>query len=292
MDITSLFSVKEKVVLITGGGRGIGTSIITKLFFLTNTRVVHFECFTFILFFLGEMIAQGFVAAGAKVYISSRNGDVCNKVAKELTAKGPGQCFAIPGDLQKLDDIKKIVEELSKLEDHLDVLINNSGANWGESINTYPSAAFEKVMNLNVNRLFTLTQACLPLLRAKATNDNPSRVINIGSINGLQPPGLETYAYSSSKAAVHHLSRHLASRLGSEHILVNAIAPGSFPSKMMAETLRKNKKKILAGIPLHRVGTPEDIAGTCLYLASRAGQYTTGAIITVDGGATVNNSRL
>ncbi|KAI8341331.1 hypothetical protein BC941DRAFT_347273 [Chlamydoabsidia padenii] len=258
MDIPSLFDVKNKVVVITGGGRGIG-----------------------------EMIATGFVAAGAKVYISSRSAQVCDKVAEELSAKGPGQCFSIPGDLQKLDDIKKIVEELTKREDHIDCLINNSGANWGESIDTYPANAFDKVMNLNVNRLFSLTQACLPLLRAKASTANPSRVINIGSINGLQPPSMETYAYTSSKAAVHHLTKHMASRLGPDGILVNAIAPGAFVTKMMAATMKKNGDKIIAGIPLHRVGSPEDIAGTCIYLASRAGQYTTGAVIQVDGGSLV-----
>ncbi|CAO3586452.1 unnamed protein product [Absidia cylindrospora] len=258
MNIPSLFNVKDKVVLVTGGGRGIG-----------------------------EMIASGYVAAGAKVYISSRSADVCTKIAQELSAKGPGKCVAIPGDLQKLEDVKHIIEELSKAEDHLDVLVNNAGANWNESIDTYPANAFQKVVNLNLNRVFTLSQQCLPLLRAKATSDHPSSVINIGSINGLQPPGMETYAYASSKAAVHHLTRHLAARLGSENILVNAIAPGSFPSKMMAETLRKNGDKIIANIPLHRVGTPEDIAGTCIYLSSRAGQYTTGTVIQVDGGATV-----
>ncbi|CAO3649850.1 unnamed protein product [Cunninghamella blakesleeana] len=260
MDTSKLFDVKDKVVLVTGGGRGIG-----------------------------EMIATGFVAAGAKVYISSRSADVCEKVAKELTAKGPGKCFSIPGDLQKLEDIKKIVEELSKVEDHLDVLINNSGANWNAPIDQYPPQAFDKVVNLNLNRVFTLTQACLPLLRAKATNDNPSRVINIGSINGLHPPShMETFAYSSSKAAVHQLTKHLAGRLGREYILVNALAPGAFQSKMMAETLKKNSEQILKGIPIGRIGSPEDVAGTCIYLSSRAGQYTTGAVITIDGGASVS----
>ncbi|ORZ25585.1 hypothetical protein BCR42DRAFT_400488 [Absidia repens] len=260
MDIASLFSVKDKVVLVTGGGRGIG-----------------------------EMIASGYVAAGAKVYISSRNAETCNKTAKELSAKGPGQCFALPGDLQKVEDIKSIVAELSKLEDHLDVLVNNSGATWGAPIDEYPDDAFQKVVNLNLNRVFTLTQGCLPLLRAKASTENPSSVINIGSINGIVPPAFESYAYSSSKAAVHHLTRHLASRLGPEGILVNAIAPGVFATKMMAGTLKKNGDKILEGVPLHRVGSPEDIAGTCIYLSSRAGHYTTGAVFQVDGGSTVGS---
>ncbi|RCH78073.1 hypothetical protein CU098_005184, partial [Rhizopus stolonifer] len=231
----------------------------------------------------------GFVQSGAIVYISSRSAKACDEVAAKLTALGPGKCIALPADLQSVEDIKKLVAELSKREDHLDVLINNAGATWGAPLDQYPDAAFQKVMNLNVTRIFTLTQACLPLLRAKATKDVPSRVINIGSINGESPPGMETYAYSSSKAAVHHLSRHLAGRLGQEHILVNAIAPGSFPSKMMAATLKERGDKIVAAVPVGRVGTPEDIAGTCLYLASRAGQYTVGALITVDGGALVGS---
>ncbi|KAI8072494.1 hypothetical protein BC940DRAFT_292715 [Gongronella butleri] len=260
MDVGSLFDVKDKVVLVTGGGRGIGL-----------------------------MIAEGFVAAGAKVYISSRKADVCAKVAQELTAMGPGTCHSIPADLQSVDDIKKLVRELSSKENHLSVLVNNSGANWAEPLDKYPSEAFEKVVNLNLNRVFTLTQACLPLLRAKATSEAPSRIINIGSINGFQVPALETYAYSSSKAALHQLTRHLAGRLGPDHILVNALAPGPFASKMMAETLRRDGDKIVAGIPVKRIGSAQDIAGTCIYLSSRAGNYTTGAVIPIDGGSLVGH---
>ncbi|KAI8971700.1 hypothetical protein BDF20DRAFT_885906 [Mycotypha africana] len=263
MDVQKLFDVKDKVVLVTGGSRGIG-----------------------------EMIATGFVQGGAKVYISSRSVDACEKVAAKLTALGPGQCIALPADLQKMEDVKKLVSDLSSREKYLDVLVNNAGATWGAPLDDYPDAAFQKVMNLNVTRIFSLTQACLPLLRANATADSPARVINIGSINGEAPPGLETYAYSSSKAAVHHLTRHLAGRLGREHILVNAIAPGSFPSKMMAATLKNFGDAIVAGVPVGRVGTPEDVAGTCIYLSSRAGQYTVGAVIVVDGGALVSSSRL
>ncbi|KAI8972709.1 hypothetical protein BDB01DRAFT_854506 [Pilobolus umbonatus] len=255
MDIASLFSVKDKVVLVTGGSRGIG-----------------------------EMIATGFVQGGAVVYISSRTAKACDEVAAKLTALGPGKCYSLPGDLQNLNDIKKLVDDISRKEDHLDVLINNAGATWGEAIDEYPDAAFQKVMNLNVTRIFSLTQACLPLLRAKATADSPSRVINIGSVNGIAVPNFETYAYSASKAAVHHLTRHLAGRLGGEHILVNAVAPGSFPSKMMAATLRDAGDIIVNLVPVGRIGSPEDIAGTCIYLSSRAGQYTAGAVIVVDGG--------
>ncbi|KAI8143575.1 hypothetical protein BJV82DRAFT_610917 [Fennellomyces sp. T-0311] len=262
MDIEALFSVKDKVVLVTGGSRGIGF-----------------------------MIAQGFVQAGSKVYISSRKAKACEETAAKLNALGPGQCIPLPADLQSLDQIKQLVTELSRRETHLDVLVNNAGATWGAPIDEYPESAFQKVMNLNVSRIFSLTQGLLPLLRANATREDPSRVINIGSVAGLNVPHFEAYAYSASKAAIHHLSRHLASRLGREFILVNAIAPGSFPSKMMDETWRKNKEQYLSRNPLGRIGSPEDIAGTCIYLASRAGNYTNGATIAIDGGLSHNNTR-
>jgi len=166
--------------------------------------------------------------------------------------------------------------------------VNNAGATWGSTIEEYPESAFSKVMNLNVKSIFLLTQACLPLLEANATSENPSRVINIGSINGINVPAHETYAYSASKAAVHQLTKHLAGKLGYRNILVNAIAPGSFQSKMMKETLEKFGDIIVANVPVGRIGSPEDIAGTAIYLSSRAGQYTNGAVIVVDGGVIVN----
>ncbi|KAG1141336.1 hypothetical protein G6F37_008221 [Rhizopus arrhizus] len=256
--------IKEKypklVVLVTGGSRGIG-----------------------------EMIATGFVAAGAKVYITSRSADVCYKVAKELSSKGPGQCIAIPADLQSKEEIKRLVGEISKAEDHLDVLINNAGANWNEPFESFSDEAFEKVINLNLKRIFTLTQACLPLLTVKTTQLNTSSVINIGSIDGERSPPQETYAYSASKSGLHHLSRHMAGRLGQKNVRVNVIAPGAFQSKMMKATLEKFHDQIVSGIPVGRIGSPEDIAGTCIYLSSRAGQYTNGATVTVDGGALVGS---
>ncbi|KAF8976539.1 hypothetical protein BGZ46_008183 [Entomortierella lignicola] len=258
MENSSLFNVKDKVVLVTGGGRGIGL-----------------------------MIAHGFVANGAKVYISSRSAKVCDEVAAGLNKLGKGQCFSIPADLQSLDDVKKLVAELSKRESKVHVLVNNAGANWGEPIATYPDEAFEKVMNLNLKRVFSLTQAMLPLLDAAATAAAPASIINIGSIDGVRTPPQETYAYSASKAALHQMTRVLASHLGKRNITCNAIAPGPFMSKMMAATLKANGDKIVAGIPLGRIGQPEDIAATSIYLASRAGAYTTGTIIAVDGGALV-----
>ncbi|KAG1057246.1 hypothetical protein G6F55_010606 [Rhizopus delemar] len=258
----SLFDVKDKVVLITGGSRGIG-----------------------------EMIATGFVQGGSKVYISSRTTKACDEVAAKLTALGPGKCIALPADLQSVEEVNRLVVELSKHEDHLDILINNAGASWGAPLDKYPDAAFQKVLNLNLVRIFTLTQACLPLLKAKASKETPSRVINIGSVHGIVTPGVETYAYSSSKAALHHLTRHLSRNLGHEHVLVNAIAPGSFRSKMMQWSLENHGDEIVKGIPVGRLGSVEDIAGTCIYLSSRAGQYTVGAVIVVDGGAVPNSSK-
>ncbi|KAI8341124.1 hypothetical protein BC941DRAFT_201241 [Chlamydoabsidia padenii] len=230
------------------------------------------------------MIATGFVSAGAKVYIASRTASVCNKVAQELSNQGPGQCISIPADLSSIDECQRLVDELSKHEDHLDVLVNNSGTNFNESIEDYPNDMFEKVLNLNLTRIFTLTQKCLPLLKAKGTMETPSRIINIGSVDGLRPPPQSTFAYSASKSGLHMMTQHMASQLGSEGILCNAIAPGAFRSKMMKATLDAFEEVIKSQIPLRRIGSPEDIAGTCIYLSSKAGQYVTGAVIVVDGG--------
>ncbi|KAI0068312.1 NAD-P-binding protein [Artomyces pyxidatus] len=269
LDVHSLFNVKGKVVLVTGGSRGIG-----------------------------KMIATGFVKNGAKVYISSRSAKDCQSTADELTALGPGACVPLPADIQKLSEVARLVAELAKRETALHVLVNNAGATWGADIDSYPDDGFAKVMSLNVHRVFTLTQQCLPLLRAGAAQGgrddkayrDPARIINIGSVEGLGVPDHETYAYSASKAALHHLSRHLAGRLGVEGITSNTIACGPFESKMMAHTLNTMKDIIVDRIPLSRIGTPEDVAGTALFLSSRAGAYVNGATIAVDGGSLVNMS--
>ncbi|EIN14086.1 NAD(P)-binding protein [Punctularia strigosozonata HHB-11173 SS5] len=263
-DLQNLFTVRGKVVLVTGGSRGIG-----------------------------KMIATGLVKNGAKTYISSRSEKDCERTAKELNALGSGQCIPIPADLQKFEEVERLVDELKKKERFLHILVNNAGATWGESIEDYPDHAFSKVLTLNVQRVFTLTQKCLPLLRAAAQQSkdgdtfvDPARIINIGSIEGLSVPSHETYAYSASKAALHHLSRNLAGRLGWEGITSNVIACGPFESKMMAHTLATTGEVIKAGIPLHRIGMPEDVAGTVLYLSSRAGAYVNGATIRLEGGMT------
>ncbi|MDX5329939.1 MAG: SDR family oxidoreductase [Caulobacteraceae bacterium] len=250
----NLFSVEGKVVLITGGSRGIG-----------------------------EMIARGYVENGAKVYISSRKAEVCDRVAEELSEYGT--CISLPFDLGGMDGIEGLANAVKERESRLDVLVNNAGATWGAPIDEYPEDGWDKTVDLNVKSIFFLTQKLLPLLRAAASADEPARVINIASVNGIEPPGLETYAYSTSKAGCIMLTRHLAKRLAPEHILVNAIAPGPFPSKMMAATLAQAGDAIAKNNPRGRIGQPEDIAGVAIFLGSRASAYTTGATIPCDGGS-------
>lgn len=248
-----LFDVEGKVALVTGGSRGIGL-----------------------------MIAQGFVANGVKTYITSRDTEACAKVAEELSKEGT--CIAIPANLSTLAGIETVAQKLAALEPKLDILVNNAGANWAAPIDEFPESGWDKVMDLNLKSVFFLTRRLLPLLRAAGTPEDPARVVNTGSIDGLHVPGLETYAYSSSKAAVHHLTRVLAQRLASEHINVNAIAPGPFESKMMAATLKNLGDAIVAANPRGRIGEPEDMAGTTIFLCARASAYITGAVIPVDGG--------
>ncbi len=250
--MSELFSVAGKTVLVSGGSRGIGM-----------------------------MIAAGFVDAGASVYISSRKADVCDAVAAELSERGT--CRSLPADLSTEAACRHLVDELAEREQKLHVLVNNAGATWGAPLGDFDDAAWDRVLNLNVKGVFHLTKFALPLLEAAATEDDPARVVNIGSIDGIHVPVLETYSYSASKAAVHQLTRHLARRLAPK-ITVNAIAPGPFESKMMAATLEAFGDQIAASAPLRRIGRPDDMAGTAIFLSSRAGAYLTGAIIPVDGG--------
>jgi NAD(P)-dependent dehydrogenase (short-subunit alcohol dehydrogenase family) len=253
--VNDLFSVKGKTALVTGGSRGIGL-----------------------------MIARGYVEGGAKVYVSSRKKQVCDEVAAELNALGKGSAVSLAGDISTEEGVKAIAAALGSQETKLDILVNNAGTNWGAPLADYSDDAFQKVLATNVKSVFNLTRELLPLLRKAGTHEDPARVINIGSIDGLHVPVLETYAYSASKAAVHHLTRTLARQLASEHITVNAVAPGPFQSKMMKETLEKFGDMIVAQVPRGRIGEPEDMAGIAIFLASRAGAYITGAVIPVDGG--------
>ena len=251
--MAGLFDIAGKTALVTGGSRGIGL-----------------------------MIARGYVEAGAKVYISSRKAEVCDEVAAELSESGT--CISIPADLSRDEECARLAEEMTAHEPALDILVNNAGATWGAPLTDYPAEAWDKVMTLNAKSPFLLTRALVPALRAAATAEDPARVINIGSIDGIQVPMMETYAYSASKAAVHQLTRHLARQLGRHNITVNAVAPGPFESKMMAATLRDFRESIEQSSPLRRIGRPDDMAGVAIYLASRAGSYVTGAVIPVDGG--------
>jgi NAD(P)-dependent dehydrogenase (short-subunit alcohol dehydrogenase family) len=252
MSSSDLFSVAGKAAVVTGGTRGIG-----------------------------RMIAEGFVEAGATVYIASRKADVVEEVAQELSEKGT--CVGIPADLSQEEGCRSLADEVAARLDRLDILVNNAGATWGTPLADFDEAAFERVLALNVKGVFHLTKFLVPLLEAAGTQDEPARVINIGSIDGIQVPMLETYSYSASKAAVHQLTRHLARRLAPT-VTVNAIAPGPFESKMMAATLEAFGEQIAANAPLKRIGRPDDMAGAAIYLSSRAGAYLTGAVIPVDGG--------
>jgi NAD(P)-dependent dehydrogenase (short-subunit alcohol dehydrogenase family) len=251
--MAGLFDIAGKTALVTGGSRGIGL-----------------------------MIARGFVEAGATVYISSRKAQTCDEVAAELSKVGT--CVSIPADLSLDGEPERLAAEVTQREPSLNILVNNAGATWGAPLADFPADAWDKVMNLNTKAPFLLTRALVPALVASGTADDPARVINIGSIDGIQVPILETYAYSTSKAAIHQLTRHLARQLGPRNITVNAVAPGPFESKMMAATLRDFGDSIARSSPLGRIGRPDDMAGVAIYLASRAGAYVTGAVIPVDGG--------
>lgn len=235
------------------------------------------------------MISEGFVANGARVYISSRDAKACEQACKELNALGKGKAYSIPADFYKLEDCQNLATELKKREKALHVLVNNSGSNWGAPYDEFPDNAWTRVLTLNLTRVFTITQALTPLLEAGASASDPSRIINIGSVDGLRVPSLETFSYSASKAGLHHLSRVLANHLGKRHITSNALACGPFESKMMAATLKNFGDAIKNGIPLGRIGSPEDVAGACLFLSSRAGAFVNGATIALDGGSLVGS---
>lgn len=252
--LSELFGVAGKRVLITGGGRGIGFAI-----------------------------AEGFVRAGARVYICSRDLETCTSAATELTKLG--SCTALKCDIADVGDRHRLVEELKKRETSLDVLVNNAGAIWAAPFEDYPEAGWDKVYSINVKGCFFLIQALLPLLQAAASPEDPARIINIGSVNVLRIPTHETYAYVGSKAALHFISRQLAGQFGERSITVNVIAPGRYPSKMLtADIERRGLDEVVAPIPLKRLTSDSDMAGAALYLASKAGAYLTGAVIPVDGG--------
>ena len=252
-----LFDVAGKTALVTGGSRGIGL-----------------------------MIARGLVQAGARVIVSSRKAADVEGAAQDLSASG--ECHAIPADISTQDGAQALAAATRERFTSLDILVNNAGAVWGAPLEEFPAAGWQKILTTNVEGIFHLTVALLPELRAAASVEDPARVINIGSIDGLRVPSVENYSYSASKAAVHMLTRHLAKRLAPEHITVNAIAPGPFESKMMAWALEDPELRagVEGEVPLGRIGRPDDVAGLTLLLASRAGAYMTGTVIPLDGGIT------
>jgi len=258
-----LFDIAGKTALVTGGSRGIG-----------------------------EMIAAGFLANGAKVYISSRKAAACDETAKRLSETYSGECVSLPADLSQIAGVDSLAERFAEREEKLDILVNNAGAAWGAPLGEFPEAGWDKVMDTNVKGLFFLTQKLLPQLRKAAAEGPPARVINIGSVDGLKSAVFDTFSYGASKAAVHHLSRFLAAHLTKERILVNVIAPGPFPTWMLStgvgfrgETEGVDWDRVGRGNPSGRVGTPQDIAGLAIFLASRAGEYVVGQTIACDGGA-------
>lgn len=262
LSLKDLFGVEGKVVLITGGGSGIGA-----------------------------MIAAGFVRNGCRVYIASRKDT--SAYAAQLTKSGPGSCTALVCDVGVAEQQKELVESIKKAEGKLHVLVNNSGTNYNGPMGKYPPEMFDKVMQVNTNAVFALTQFALPLLVAAASKDDPSRVINVSSINGVQPPALDTFAYSASKAAVLMLSQHMAGALGPKNITVNSICPGPFVSRMMRATIQAaGEGNVASGTAVGRLGAPADAAGACLFLASRAGSYLTGTSFALDGGSLVCRSKL
>jgi NAD(P)-dependent dehydrogenase (short-subunit alcohol dehydrogenase family) len=248
------FGVADKAVVVTGGSRGIGRAI-----------------------------AEAFVRGGARVYISARKAEACDQAAEELRAFGV--CESIPADLSTIEGCRVLADAVAARESTLDVLVNNAGALWAAPIADYPESGWDKAFDVNVKGPFFLVQALLPMLQAAAAPDNPARVINVGSIDAFHVPSHETFAYSSSKAAVHHLSRHLAARLAPLSITVNVIAPGLFESRMTQGTIeQRGAEWVLAPVPMKRFASPTDLAGAAIYLSSKAGSYVTGAVLPVDGG--------
>lgn len=266
LSVSDLFSVQGKVALVTGGSRGIG-----------------------------EMIAAGLLTNGARVYVSSRKAMACDAAAQRLVESTGGECISLPGDVATVEGVDALAAALREREPSLDILVNNAGASWGAPIEEFPEGGWDKVMDTNVKGVFFLTQRLLPMLEAGATADDPARVVNIGSIDGIRTSGFDNFSYGPSKAAVHALTRQLAARLVRRNIIVNAIAPGPFPTWMLStgvgtggDVEGTDWAAVGRTNPRGRVGSPEDIAGLTIFLCSRAGAYTVGEVICCDGGVTVS----
>lgn len=256
MDLQSLFTLKGKTALVTGGSRGIGA-----------------------------MIAEGLVTAGCRVYISSRKTDVCDETAKRLN-KNPGECLSLPGDVSTIAGIESLVASLSEREESIDILVNNAGVAWGESFEEFPEKGWDRVMDLNAKSVFFLTQKMMPLLKQPASADDPSRVINITSVLGSRPNPMMAFSYCASKAALAQMTKNLAFVLAKDNITVNGISPGFFPSQMTEHIMEDEdaNAEMLSKARFQRYGKAEEIAGLSIYLCSKSGAFVTGEIIVVDGG--------
>jgi NAD(P)-dependent dehydrogenase (short-subunit alcohol dehydrogenase family) len=253
--LPDLFSVKGRVALVTGGGTG-----------------------------LGRVCAEALLMAGARVLIASRKAGVCEEAARELSEFGP--CEGFGGTVQSEAGVAALADEVRRRTGELHILVNNAGVSWGEPYANYPWKAFDRVMGVNVTGLFQLTRELTPLLLKAATPGRPATIVNLGSVMGIVTQAENAYAYSASKAAVHHLTRIVAAEFAAQHLTVNAIAPGPFPSNMTKFAMGSDEGQAQAAgtVPMGRVGHPADLAGTLLYLTGRAGAYTTGAVIPLDGG--------
>ena len=255
MNLQDMFGLDGRIALVTGGSRGIG-----------------------------KMIVEGYLAAGcARVYISARKTQQIEEAVADFDTRYPGKVIGLPVDLATVEGCRALAKELEAREERLDILVNNAGAAWGEPFEGFPEAGWDKVMDINVKSPFFLTQALHGLLKAGGTHERPSKVINIGSIDGMRLNPWETYSYHASKAAILYLTKRLAARLVSDHILVTAIAPGAFQSDMN-KAARDHGDAVAKSIPVKRIGAPEDMAGAAIFLASKAGDYVVGDTITVDGG--------
>lgn len=255
IDISRLFDVGGKTVLITGGASG-----------------------------LGRMVAEGFVGAGAKVYITSRKAEAAETAAAEM--RQCGSCIGIAADLATPEACTVLAKTLANSESALDVLVNNAGRTWGGPLASFPDKAWASVMAVNVQGPFTLVRDLLPLLKNAASSRGPARVINVGSLAGAAVEPISAFSYAASKAAIHHLSRALAAELAPDSITVNTLVPGYFPTQMTSHIRAQDGAlhDLLQRVPLRRLGTAEDAVGVCLMLASRAGAYITGSEIIIDGG--------
>ena len=266
-----LFNVRNKLALVTGGSRG-----------------------------LGAMMSQVLVMNGAHVIITSRDAKTCDETTEELNEMAKrgntgGSAVSLPSDISKEQGCVQLINKIQELAANgdarfasgLHILINNAGATWGAPLEKYPDSAWDKILALNVKSIFHLTKHALPLLRKAATKKEPASVINLGSVSGLVAPNLDVYAYTTSKAAVHHLTKHLALKLAKDHIRVNCIAPGFIPTKMSQGTLDVVGQRILDATPLKRFGNNEDISAVTLLLASNAGSWMTGVVLPLDGGTSI-----